>query len=109
MARVEVDALHGKGSAEKKSVLSGVEAKYWLARGDLQKASGFAEESLQFRRSPISLGLMASIEAARSREAEQRGIANVAEMHRRRAVELNKEGLQIDPNNQALQHQLDSL
>jgi tetratricopeptide (TPR) repeat protein len=108
-ARDEINSVQGKGSVEKQAIQSSVEAKYWLAAGDLDKAAKFAEESLSFRKSPTSLGLMAKVEAAKLKAAEQKGLLTVAEMHRRRAKELNTEGLRLDPYNVALQHQFDSL
>lgn len=73
--------MQGKVSLEKKAVLSGVEAKYWSAIGNLAKAEEFAQGALSHRRSPTSLGMLAKIEAARFREAEQNGLSAMAELH----------------------------
>lgn len=104
-ARQEIDGLQGKGSAEKRYILDGIEAQFWLADGEMNKAAEFAERALGHRRNVTTLGMMAKIEMARHDEAIEDGMTTLAETFRTKAIALIKEGLSLDKNNGPLQSQ----
>ena len=108
-AKREIDSLRNKGPADKRHVLIGIEAQYYLAMGQLETAAEFAEKALSFQRSVVSLGMMAKVEAAKAREAVVDGLAVVAESHRGRALQLIEEGLKLEAENPALKRQRDRL
>jgi tetratricopeptide (TPR) repeat protein len=101
-ARQEIEDLHGKGSAEKRYVLDGIEAQYCLAKGDLDRASHLATRALGHRRNSTTLGMMAKIEVTRFEKALSSGMATMADTIRRAASALVEEGLRIENNNIAL-------
>jgi len=98
-ARKELDDLQGKGSAEKRYVLDGIEAQYWLAKDDSDKAAEFGGRALGHRRNVTTLGMMAKIEMARYSGTLENGMTTLAETHKVKAVALIKEGLSLDKNN----------
>jgi len=108
-AIAEIESLRSKGSVEKRAVLAGIEAGYWLALGDLEKASELADKNLAFRRNVATLGMMAKIYAAKARTAALAGLTVTASAHRASARKLIEEGLALEPTNAALRHQLDRL
>jgi tetratricopeptide (TPR) repeat protein len=108
-AKDEIDSLREKGPADKRHVILGVEAQYYLAVGDIDKAATLASEALSRRRNVIILGIMARVEAAKANRAVQNGMTVVAESHRARALQLLDEGLIEEPENGALLHQRDRL
>jgi tetratricopeptide (TPR) repeat protein len=108
-AKAEIDSLRDKGPSDKRSVLHGVEAQYYLAVGDIDKASTLATEALNHRRNVFTLGTMAKVEMATGKRALQSGMAIVAESHRTRALQLVNEGLLEEPENGALLHQREKL
>lgn len=108
-AKAEIDDLRNRGPADKRFVLCGIEAEYFLATGDIEKASELAAKALEYRRSVISLGMMAKVEAARARRSEMEGMDVLASSHRMRAHQLIDEGLKLEPTNVQLRHQLDRL
>lgn len=108
-AKEEIKNLQARGSLEKRFVLMGIEAQYWLAVGDFDKAQEYARKALDHRRDVITLGTMAKIEAARYKKALGDGMTIVAGTHQRRAVELLKEGLAQDPKNGPLSRQIQQL
>jgi tetratricopeptide (TPR) repeat protein len=108
-AKSEIEALRGRGPADKQHVLNGIEAQYYLAVGEIDKAADLADKALDHRRNVITLGMMAKVEAARARRCETEGMKVVADSHRKRAHQLLDEGLKLEPANAALLHQLERL
>jgi tetratricopeptide (TPR) repeat protein len=105
LARTEIEEIRGKGSTEKRYVLDGIEAQFWLASDDVTQAAEFAARALGHRRNVTTLGMMAKIEMARYDEAIENGMKTLAETFRTKASALVKEGLDIDKNNGPLLRQ----
>jgi tetratricopeptide (TPR) repeat protein len=108
-AQKEIDAVRGKGSAEKRYVVDGIEAQYWLAKGDVVKATEFAERAVNYRRNVTTLGMMAKVETARCEQSASEGMTTLAETFRAKAVALIREGLTIEPRNAPLLSQAQRL
>jgi tetratricopeptide (TPR) repeat protein len=103
-ARKEIEDLRGKGSAEKRYVLDGIEAQFCLAKGDIDRASQLATRALAHRRSPTTLGMMAKIEVTRFEKTLATGMSTLADTMRTAAMALIEEGLKIESKNIALLH-----
>jgi len=104
-AKAEIDSLRNKGPIDKRYVLDGIEAQYYLAIGDTEKAAEHAAKALEHRRTVITLGTMARVEAARARSAADQGMVVMAGSYRDRTLHLIEEGLLLEPGNGPLTHQ----
>ena len=108
-AKAEIDSLRGKLPADKRFVLDEIEAKYNLALGNLEAAAALADKALTYHRNAFTLSLMAKVEAAMYKEAQQNGMSVTAESHRTRALTLIDEGLTHEPASSVLLNQNKSL
>jgi tetratricopeptide (TPR) repeat protein len=108
-AKAEIDSLRGRLPADKRFVLDEIEAKYHLALGDLEAAATLADKALAYHRNAFTLSLMAKIEAALQKEAQQNGMTVAAESHRTRALTLIAEGLNHEPASSVLLSQKKAL
>jgi tetratricopeptide (TPR) repeat protein len=108
-AKAEIGSLRERVSADKRFVLDEIEAKYYLAFGELDAAADLASSALNYHRNAFTLSLMAKVEAAKAERATVDGMNVMAQSHRDTAIRFLREGLKNHPQNVALANQLRAL
>ena len=108
-AEKQIRALKDRVAPDKKHILTTIEADYLLSKGEVEESGRLAASALDQRRGVVTLGMMAKVEAAKSRLALEDGMPVLSESHHTRAKSLIQEGLKMNPQNVPLLRQLELL
>ncbi|MCJ7631557.1 tetratricopeptide repeat protein [Candidatus Bathyarchaeota archaeon] len=105
----QIDGLCGRISGKTVRVLRGLEAKYYCAIDDLDRAISIANGLLKKERDVATLGLCAKIQMRLGQKSWGEGRKTMANSHFANAESFIKEGLVKDPRNEALIRHLEEL
>lgn len=108
-AKKHIDILNHKVKGEKINVLESIKANYFLKSDNISEAESISQKLLKNNRNVVTLGLLAKIKIFKYRESVKKGLILVAETDKLKAIDLLKEGLTIDENNETLKSMLNGL
>lgn len=98
LASKKIDSLRGHVHGSAAAVLRGIEAKFYLVKGDLDTAM----QTIKRDKSAVSFGLRARIEMAKAKIHRQSGYIKLAEQQMAAAKAEVAEGLERYPDSQEL-------
>jgi tetratricopeptide (TPR) repeat protein len=87
-AKNHIDYLDGKLKGDKRNILDSIIANYSLKINDHSKAEEIANRLVKYSRNVHNLGLLAKIHIYKYREAVKNGLVLVAEIDKKKALEL---------------------
>lgn len=108
-ATQHIDILTKKVVGEKKYILESIKANLALKLNDIDQALLIANTLVKKNRSIANLGLLAKVYITKYKENQSKGLALVAKLDKDTAIDLIKEGLDKEANNERLQNMLHSL
>ena len=108
-AEKHIEILEHKIKGDKQNVLESIRANYLLKSNNVQEAESIAQKLLIKNRNVVTLGLLAKIYIFKYRESVRKGLNLLAETDKKKAIELIKEGLAIDADNETLKKMQENL